>query len=202
MEKISIAIETRVSLSVVELALRSVLDGSATPAYFLELASSGCTGANRAKKSVSLLNRLTVRNKLLPYLKKNETEGMLASKLDRPLLMAALMCAAYPIFYDTVTLLGKYFHAQEEVGRTLLQPKLCEKYGSNRALFKAYNCVMPMLIETGLIKRTAPGVYVMQRQEKHSDAAAAVYKKAFLLNNPNYGENDEVEHNPYFEFIR
>lgn len=53
-----------------------------------------------------------------------------------------------------------------------------------------------------LFAETAPGVYVMQRQAKYPVAAAAVYKKAFLLKNPNYGENVDVENNPYFEFIR
>lgn len=204
MEKVSIAIETRVSLSVLELALRAVLDGSATPDYFMELASAGCSGGNRAKKSVTLLNRFTTRSKLLPYLQKESgmVNGMLRSNFDRPLLFVAMMCSAYTLFYDVVSLMGKYFHAQDEVGKTLLFPKLSEKYGSNRALFKGYDCVVSMLIDTGIIIRTAPGVYAMVRQEKYSDHAAAIYKQAFLLNNPNYSDKDDVEGYPFFEFIR
>lgn len=204
MEKVSIAIETRVSLSILELALRAVLDGSATPDYFLELVTSGCVGGNRAKKSITLLNRFTTRSKLLPYLQKESdgVNGMLRSSFDRPLLFVAMMCSAYTIFYDIMSLLGKYFHAQNEVGKTLLIPKLSEKYGSNRALFKGYDCVVSMLIDTGIIQRTAPGVYTMVKQEKYSDHAAAIYKQAFLLNNPNFSEKDEVEGHPFFEFIR
>lgn len=204
MEKISIAIETNISLSVLDLALRSVLDGSATPAYFMELARSGCFGKNRAKKSVTLLNRLTTRNKLLPYIEKDRDsiDVMLRSKFDRPLLMAAIMSSAYSIFYDTIAILGKHFHAQDEVGRTLLLKKLCEKYGSNRALFKAYNCVIPMLIDADFIHRDKPGVYTKVRQEKYSDKAAVLYRQAFLLNNPTLNGRDKLDSYPFFEFIR
>ena len=66
MEKITIGIEKRISLGVLELALRSVLDGSASSDYFYELANTECTGANRAKKIVAVINRLTIKGKLTP----------------------------------------------------------------------------------------------------------------------------------------
>lgn len=204
MEKISIGIEINLSLSVLELALRSVLDGAATPAYFMELSSSDRAGENRIKKSVLLLNRLTTKNRLLPYLEQDKpsVESMLCNRFDRPLLMVALMSSAYTIFYDTLSLLGKYFHAQDEVGRALLVPKLCEKYGGNRSLFKAYNCVIPMLMEANFLQRDQPGIYTKVRQEKYSEAALAIYKQSFLLNNPTLSDSIELEDYPYFEFIR
>ena len=48
MEKITIGIEKRISLGVLELALRSVLDGSASSDYFFFFFNTECTGANRA----------------------------------------------------------------------------------------------------------------------------------------------------------
>ncbi len=204
MAKISIGIEKRVSLSILELALRAVLDGSASSNYFMELALAGCTGTNRAKKSVALLNRLTVKNSLLPYIEAHseQVNHMLRSNMDKPLLFSAMMCAAYTLFYDTVSLLGKYFHVQKTVSRAFLLQKLSEKYGSNRTLDVAFDCVMPMLIEAGIIQRSGPGVYALVKQEKYSEHAAAIYKQAFLLNNPNFSDKDEVEGNPFFEFIR
>lgn len=204
MAKVSIGIEKRVSLPILELALRAVLDGSASSDYFMELALAGCTGPNRAKKSVALLNRLTIKSKLLPYIEQypEQVNNMLRSSMDKPLLFSAMMCSAYTLFYDTVALLGKYFHVQETVSRSFLLQKLSEKYGSNRTLDVAFDCVMPMLIETGIVKRSELGVYAMVRQEKYSDHAAAIYKQAFLLNNPNFSEKDNVEGHPFFEFIK
>ena len=204
MEKVTIGIEKRVALSVLELALKAALDGSATPEYFMQLALSGCTGANRAKKTVGLLNRLTIKNKLLPYITANKeaVEAMLRSKMDRPLLFASMMCAAYSIFYDTLTVLGKYFHVQENVTRVFLLQKLSEKYGSNRSLDVAFDCVMPMLIESGFVQRAGQGVYAIAKQEKYSENALEIYKQAFLLNNPTLKEEDNFETNPYFEFIK
>lgn len=80
--------------------------------------------------------------------------------------------------------------------------KLCEKYGSNRALFKAYNCVIPMLIDADFIHRDKPGVYTKVRQEKYSDKAAVLYRQAFLLNNLTLNERNELDSYPFFEFIR
>lgn len=204
MEKITIGIEKRVQLSVLEQALRAALDGTASPAYFMELALSGCTGQNRAKKTVALLNRLTVKSRLYPYLTRHSETvlNMLRSNYDKPLLFAAMMCASYSLFYDTVSILGKYFHVQGEVSRAFLLHKLSEKYGGNRTLEVAFDCVMPMLIDAGLVGRDVPGVYTLVRQSRYSEAASAIYKEAFLLNNPTLSEKDEMDSYPYFEFIR
>ena len=159
MEKITIGIEKRIPLGVLEMALRAVLDDNATPEYFLELAHTECTGANRAKKTVALMNRMTVKNKLMPYLTEHKEDilNLLRSKSDRQLLFVAMMCSAYTIFYDTIAQMGKYFHVQDEVTREYLLKKLSEKYGSNRMLDVAFDCVMPMLIEAGFIVRARHG---------------------------------------------
>ncbi len=200
MEKISIGIEKRISLNVLELALRSALDGSASSAYFYELANAEGIGANRAKKTVAVMNRMTLKNKLLSYIMENKgtVESMLRNRLDRPLLFVAMMSGAYTIFYDTLAILGKYFHVQEEVSRELLLKKLSEKYGNNRMLDVAFDCVMPMLVEAGFVKRSIPGVYVICKQEKYTDEAKKIYQQSCAVNNPNYA--DDLR-NPYFEFI-
>ncbi len=204
MEKITIGIEKRISLGVLEMALRAVLDGNASMDYFNELAHTECAGANRAKKTVALMNRMTIKNKLMPYLleHKEETENLLRSKYDRRLLFVAMMSSAYTIFYDSLSQMGKYFHVQDEVSREYLLKKLSEKYGSTRMLDVAFDCVMPMLIEAGFIVRPRLGVYQMVKQEKYTDVAKQVYTKSFFLNNPNYSELDYVETNSYFEYLK
>ena len=129
---------------------------------------------------------------------KEVVEGMLRNRLDRPLLFVALMSGAYTIFYDTLAILGKYFHVQEEVSRELLLKKLSEKYGNNRMLDVAFDCVMPMLVEAGFVKRSIPGVYVICKQEKYTDEAKKIYQLSYAVNSLNYA--DDLR-NPYFEFI-
>lgn len=200
MEKISIGIEKRISLSVLELALRATLDGTASSAYFYELANAEGIGKNRAKKTVAVMNRMTLKNKLLPYIQENKeaVESMMRNKFDRSLLFVAMMSGAYTIFYDTLAILGKYFHVQEEVGRELLLKKLSEKYGNNRMLDVAFDCVMPMLVEAGFIERPTPGIYAMHKQEKYTEEAREIYLQSCSVNNPNFADGIR---NPYYEFI-
>ena len=112
------------------------------------------------------------------------------------------MCAAYPLFYDIVVLLGKYFHVQDEVPTSLIFSKLSEKYGASVDSTIGFNSAIKMLVEIGLITRPTTGVYNACRMSGLSDFSFSIYKKAFLLNNPNNTENDNVESNPYFEFIQ
>ena len=202
MKKISIGIEKRISLNVLELALRAALEGTASSAYFYELANAEGIGKNRAKKTVAVMNRMTLKNKLLPYIMENKdaVENMLRNRFDRSLLFVALMSGAYTIFYDTLAILGKYFHVQEEVSRDLLLKKLSEKYGNNRMLDVAFDCVMPMLVEAGFIERPAPGIYTMRKQEKYTEEAKKVFMESCTLNNHN--QFADLDRNPYFEFIK
>ena len=204
MDKVTIGIEKRVSLGVLELALRAVFDNNASSEYFYELAYTECAGANRAKKIVAVINRMTNKNPLLSFLKEHQEDVLqsLRNKNDRPLIFTAIMCSSYSIFYDAVSLYGKFFHVQDQVGREFMLEKLAQKYGSNRALDVAFDCIVPMLMETGFITRPKPGVYEMVKQDKYSEFALSVYRKSFLLNNPNYTESDEIDSNPYFEFIQ
>ena len=203
MEKITIGIEKRISLGVLELALRSVLDGSASSDYFYELANTECTGANRAKKIVAVINRLTIKGKLTPFLKEHKEDVLqaLRNKNDRAMIFVSMMCSSYTIFYDAVSIFGKFFHVQEQVSREFLLKKLAEKYGSNRALDVAFDCIVPMLMEAGFISRPKPGIYEMYKQDKYTEFAKTVFKQSFIINNPTFAESDVIEANPYFEFV-
>ena len=194
MEKITIGIEKRISLGVLELALRSVLDGSASSDYFYELANTECTGANRAKKIVAVINRLTIKGKLTPFLKEHKEDVLqaLRNKNDRAMIFVSMMCSSYTIFYDAVSIFGKFFHVQEQVSREFLLKKLAEKYGSNRALDVAFDCIVPMLMEAGFISRPKPGIYEMYKQDKYTEFAKTVFKQSFIINNPTFAESDVI----------
>lgn len=200
MEKIVIGINQRIPMNMLELALRASMEEDATTDYFRELAAMEYNGQNRIGKTVVVLNRLTKRNPLLPYLLKNkeQVEQMLRNKNDRPLLLTAIICSAYNFGFDVVTVLGKYFHVQDEITTDLITKKMAEKYGSNRSLPNALYCILPMLIEAGLISRPVAGVYKKEGIKNATEAAIEVFKQSYSLNNPNYA--DDLR-SPYYEFI-
>ncbi len=202
-DKIEIGINQRIPISILELALTATLEDRASADYFASLASSEYNGQNRIHKAVTVINRLTVRNKLLPFMKEHKADLLSAirSNYDRPLVFAAVICAAYNFAYDAVSILGKYFHVQPQVSSTLIIEKMSAKYGANRSLPNGLYCVLPMLIEAGLLSRPVAGIYEAKRVERVSDFAKDFYRKAFLLYNPNYKENDDIETNPFFEFL-
>ena len=173
MENITIGINQRIPIHILELALCAALQNDATPEYFSELASFQAFG------DYSIID---------------EHE-------DRPLLFGAIICAAYPFGFDTLSIMGKYFHVQQQVNTTLITQRMASKYGSNRSLPNALYCVLPMFIEAGLLNRPVAGIYEAIRQERYSDFALTLYRKAFVINNPTYTMDDDIDSNPFFEFV-
>ncbi len=203
MENITIGINQRIPIHILELALCAALQDDASSEYFRELAATEYNGENRIKKTVLVINRLTIRNPLFCYLKEH-SEAVMASmknKYDRPLLFGAIICAAYPFGFDTLSMMGKYFHVQQQVNSALITQRMASKYGSNRSLPNALYCVLPMFIEAGLLNRPVAGIYEAIRQERYSDFALTLYRKAFVINNPTYTADDDIDSNPFFEFV-
>lgn len=202
--KSDIGINQRIPVSILEMALVATLDEQATGEYFVELASTEYEGQNRIKKAMSVMNRLTVKNPLLPFLiaNKDAVKTALRNKNDRVLVLTAVINAAYNFGYDVTATMGKYFHVQEQVTTGLIQDKLASKYGSNRSLPNAMNCIIPMLLETGIIARPKIGFYEARRVEKYTEFALDVYKRSFVVNNPTISLDAEMMSNSYFEFVK
>lgn len=202
--KNNIGINQRIPISLLGLALNAVLEGEASSEYFRELASTEYQGQNRIGKAVTVFNRLTIKNPLMPFMMehKEELQSALRNNRDKAMVYTAVICSAYNFGYNALAILGKLLHVQDSVTSALLLQKLAEKYGANRSLPNALYCILPMVEEAGIILRPKPGIIEAVRQEKYSDIALQIYKKSFLLNNPTYADNDEVESNPYFEFIQ
>jgi hypothetical protein len=98
------------------------------------------------------------------------------------------------------SVLGRYFHAQKEVGTPLITTKLSAKYGTNRSLPNGLYCILPMLIEAGFITRPRPGFYQVAHLTPPTEAAKVIYQKSFLANNPKLNEDYHFSNNFYFEF--
>ena len=201
--KIEIGINQRIPISLLEMALLATLEGQGTPEYFAELASTEYQGENRIRKSTYVMGRLTNRNPLMPFLQENRDSVIVAlrSKSDRPIILAAVINSAYSFGYDLTAIMGKYLHVQTQVTTALLSSKLSEKYGSNRSLPNAMNCIIPMLIEAGFFHRPRPGFFEAIHHSGYSQLALDAYKRSFFQHNPMIPSDADVSTNPYFEFL-
>lgn len=199
----TIGINQRIPMQSLELALKAVLDGQYDDTYATELARMEYKGDNRIKKTVIIFNKLTRLNPLMPYLLENADKVKLALKNedDRALILIALVNASYEFCYDVTTTLGKYFHAQKEIGSSLIVSKLSSKYGTNRSLPNGLYCILPMLIEAGFLLRPRTGVYQMKKLIPQTDIAKEVYKRSFFQNNPMLTDSYQHDNHFYFEFI-
>lgn len=198
-----IGINQRIPIEAIELAVKAVLEDRYDSEYAAELARMEYSGENRIKKAVNIINRLTKNNVLMPFLKENEKEVKMALKNpnDRGMICIALVNAAYPFCYDVTALLGKYFHAQKEIGSPLITSKLSAKYGTNRSLPNGLYCILPMLIEAGFISRPILGIYKMCHLIPQVDISTIIYQKSFLCNNPTINEDYHFSNHFYFEYI-
>jgi len=200
----AIGLRERVAVPTLENVIYSILDGSFSQDYINELIALETSGKSRADNLNRTIRRMTINNRLLDVIKEHEADFKAYTKTgaNRCIIYVALFCCSYELFYDLLSMMGKYFHVQEEISTDLIKSKLCQKYGNGENVSRGICCALGMLVDAGLITRTQVGVYQAIKQENISDFARWMYKKAFLLNNPNNTENDNVESNPYFEFIQ
>lgn len=198
-----IGINQRIPMQTLELALKAVLDEQYNDAYATELVRMDYKGENRINKAVKIINKLTRLNPLMPYLMENREKVLQALKNDddRALVLIALVNASFEFCYDVTMTLGKYFHAQKEIGTSLIVSKLSNKYGSNRSLPNGLYCILPMLIEAGFLLRPKAGVYQMKHLIPQTGIAMEVYKRSFFQNNPMLTDGYQYENHFYFEFI-
>jgi hypothetical protein len=121
MEK-KVGINQRISINVMEMAMKAALDGCFTPEYAADLASGEYQGENRINKARSIIGKLTLRNPLFPFIEEHKQEYFTAIKYkgDRAIIFTALINAAYTFGYDALAILGKFFHVQEEVSSQLI----------------------------------------------------------------------------------
>ncbi len=203
MEK-KVGINQRISINILEMAMKAALEGCFSPEYAADLASGEYQGGNRIDKARGIIGKLTQRNPLFPYIEEHKREYFAAIKYkgDRAIIFTSLINAAYAFGYDALTILGKFFHVQDEVSTQLLLNKMSSLYASNRTLPNGLYCVMPMFIEAGLLCRPRIGVYTKNDIDVITPFAKELYKMSFFANNPLLNDDgyDYSEH-PYFEFV-
>lgn len=203
MEK-RVGIHEKISINIIEMAMKAVLDGCFNSEFAADLASGEFQGENRINKARGVIGKLTQRNPLFNYIKNNQQSYQEAIKYkgDRAVVFTALINAAYPFGFDALTILGKFFHVQEEVSSQLVINKMSSVYAGNRALINGIYCIMPMYIDAGIINRPRTGVYTKNDIEIATPFALDFYKQSFFVNNPMLNEADyDYSEHPYFEFV-
>ena len=202
MEK-TVGINQRISIPVIEMAMKASLDGVFTPEYAADLAAGEYQGANRIAKARSIIGKLTLRNPLFGFVQEHRQEYFEAIKYpgDRALVFTALINATYMFGYDAMCILGKLFHVQEQVSSQVIVNRMSSIYASNRSLPNGLYCIMPMYIEAGLLSRPTTGVYTKNDLDIRTEFARDIYKKSLLVNNPLLEEDYyECDEKSYFEF--
>lgn len=199
-----VGINQRISINVMEMAMKASIDGTFTNEFAADLAAGEYQGANRINKARSIIGKLTLRNPLFQFIQEHKQEYLTAIKYkgDRTIIFTALINATYGFGYDAMVILGKFFHVQEEVSSQLIVNRMSSLYASNRSLPNGLYCIMPMYIEAGLINRPKIGVYTKNDIEIVTSFARKLYAKSFFVNNPLLKEDDyDYSEHPYFEFI-
>lgn len=203
MEK-KVGINQRISINVIEMAMKAALDGSFSSEYAADLAYGEYDGINRIHKARSIIGKLSVRNPLFNYIAEHKQQFNVAIKHkgDRAIIFTALINAAYIFGYDAMVILGKFFHVQDKVSSQLIINRMSSIYASNRSLPNGLYCIMPMYIEAGLLNRPKPGIYTRNYYDDISTFAKTLYRKSFIVHNPMMLEDDlEYTEHPYFEFL-
>lgn len=203
MEKKIGAIQQGVPSLELEAALLAWLDDDFSQAYSMELASHITEGNARQAKIATTINALVLRNPLAPFLKEHadEVRLVLRDKTCRPIFFTAIVCAAFPFAYDVLSIMGKYFHAQESITKDLIRQKASNLYGSQRTLDIALKAVVPMFVDFGVVSMPSPGVFTPNYQGIYSSFVLDIYRRSFIIHNPSFSDIDDFMGNPYFEFI-
>ena len=202
-DKITIGLRQRIPMSLLEMALTAVLSGDYSREYFAELAATEYNGHKRIAKTVTAISQLTDQNPLIDLLRENKDEVLLAlrNRADRTLILSSLIIAKFEFAYDIFTLLGKYFHVQDQVVTALITQKMSQKYGSNRSLPNAMNCALPMFIEAGILHRPKIGFFEIRKVAPGTAIARRAFDEAFFHWNPNLSRELPYPSHPFYKYL-
>jgi hypothetical protein len=200
----SIDINQRIPLDTLYAALESYLNGTYSDEYVLEQLRLEFKGENRLKKSLRIVNKIILRNPLLPFIEENKDQlkQAIKKKHDRNVVLISLLNSSFAFSFDTLQFLGKYLSVQDFVNRDTIKKSLANVYGGNRATENAIDSVIPMFIEADLIKRPKLGVYQRNAEfQITSTTTKQIFIESFKTNNKIDGIQEYQLRDPYFLFI-
>lgn len=204
MKNKSIDINQRIPLDTLYIALESYLDSTYSNEYVLEQLRLEFEGENRLKKALRIVNKIIQKNPLDELLmnKKTEVKTAIKKKVDRDIILIALLNSAFPFSFDVLQTFGKFFTVQELVNTQTIKKSISNVYGGNRATENAIYSVVPMFLEAGFFNRPKNGIYKWTGALSSTNTITnEIYIESFKVNNSITPSIDMHLRNPYFKFI-
>tara|TARA_B100000963_G_C22637007_1_gene678160 strand:- start:3269 stop:3895 length:627 start_codon:yes stop_codon:yes gene_type:complete len=199
----SIDINQRIPLETLHAALEAYLNDDYSNEYIVEQLRLEYSGENRLKKALRIVNRIILKNPLMPFINANKFAIKLAikKKQDRDIILIALLNSAFPFSYDVLKIFGKYFAVQEIINTETVKKSISNIYGGNRATENGIYSVVPMFLEAGFFRRPKQGIYQFDKtNQPYHEVTLKIYIESFKVNQPlSLTYIDEL--NPYFQFI-
>ena len=204
MSKLSIDINQRIPLDVLEVALNTFLSGNYSNEYVIEQLRLEFDGENRLKKALRIVNKIIIKSPIKDFLIQNKEEILIAlkKKEERNLILIALLNSAFPFSFFVLKTFGKYFSVQDEINSEIIKKAISNVYGGNRATENGIYSVVPMFLEANIFIRPSNGIYKFENKLKvSSNISKKLFIQSFLLNN-GINEIEEFHYrDPYFNFI-
>ncbi len=204
MNELSIDINQRIPLDVLEVALITFLSGNYSNDYVVEQLRIEFDGENRLKKALRIVNKIITKSPLKDFLLQNKEEVLIAlkKKEDKNLILIALLNSSFPFSFFVLKTFGKYFSVQDEINTEVIKKAISNVYGGNRATENGIYSVVPMFLEAKFFKRPATGIYKFEnKQNPTSKISKKLFIKSFLIIN-GINEIEEFHYrDPYFNFI-
>lgn len=176
----AIGINQRIPLQILELALRSYLNGNYDEEYIIEQLQLDFDGENRIRKALDITNKIIRNNPIITQVE-DEKERILSAlkrENDRNLILTALACTAFPFYYEVLKEFARFLKVQEVVNTDLIKKTMASRYGSNRSMENGLYCVIPMLIEAEIIERPKQGIYSKTPAMEYSPTSIRVFEAA------------------------
>lgn len=176
----AIGINQRIPLQILEMALRSHLNGEYDEEYILEQLKLDFDGENRIRKALDIVNKVVRNNPIISEVKIEKDRVLLAlrRKNDRNLILTSLSCTAFPFFYEVLKEFARFLKVQEIVNTDLIKKTMASRYGSNRSMENGLYCVIPMLLEANIIERPKQGIYSKSPAQEYSPTSLKVLETA------------------------
>ena len=200
-----IGIKKALPLHILELALMLYLQDKYDEEYIREQVMTVYEGKDIVPRCVNNIRKVVCESPISSTFLDRREEVLTALKYtgDKGIILSALLCSKFPIAYDVLSTLGKYFQVQEFVNTDLLKRVISDKYGSNWSLIKGTYAVLPTLMESNLISRPKVGIYKVGDTIRLSTVIAwDIYSESYKVNNPLTDLNEETYCDPYFSFCK
>ncbi len=204
MSKLSIDINQRIPLDVLEVALNSFLSGNYSNEYVIEQLRLEFDGENRLKKALRIVNKIIIKSPIKDFLIQNKDEILIAlkKKEERNLILVALLNSSFSFSYFVLKTFGKFFSVQDEINSEIIKKAISNIYGGNRATENGIYSVVPMFLEANIFKRPTTGIYNFENKLNiSSNISKKLYIQSFLLNNGLKDIEEFHYRDPYFYFI-